>query len=414
LQKCRRLRYLLLLIISVFLISGNLYSQDNIDYSKQKDLKDVIRKVFGSKKDSIDPRLKFSEKREASFTFLPGISYNPATAFVLGFNATKSWYLGTSKITNNSSANLAASYTTKNQFKFSLQQNVFTDDNKINFQGDARLWLFAQNTYGLGSATKPDDIQDMDFNLIRFNENILMSAKKNLYMGIGYSLEYYYKISTVDSSGIFKYPNHHNTYSKLHGLDSTKSISSGPVLNFYYDSRDNTVNAYKGAVVDLKYYNYNTIFGSHSNWQKITLDARVYKSLNEKKSLKLAAWVMGSWVLNGRPPYLSLTSTGWDKYNTSGRGFIQGRFRGRQFLYGEIENRIDITSDGFIGMVLFANATTASDPDSNIKLFDSVEPAGGIGIRIKFDKYSRTNIGIDYAIGNYGSSGIFMSIGEFF
>ena len=133
-QKCRRLRYLLLLIISVFLISGNLYSQDNIDYSKQKDLKDVIRKVFGSKKDSIDPRLKFSEKREASFTFLPGISYNPATAFVLGFNATKSWYLGTSKITNNSSANLAASYTTKNQFKFSLQQNVFTDDNKINFQ----------------------------------------------------------------------------------------------------------------------------------------------------------------------------------------------------------------------------------------------------------------------------------------
>ncbi|HAY34900.1 MAG TPA: hypothetical protein DCY06_12285 [Bacteroidetes bacterium] len=402
------------LITVLFLTSGNLYSQENIDYSKQKDLKDVTRKLFSSKKDSIDPRLKFSDKREPSFTFLPGVSYNPATAFVIGFNATKAWYLGTSKNTNNSSANLSASYTTKNQFKFSLQQNVFTNDNKINFQGDARLWLFAQNTYGLGTATKPADIQDMDFNLIRFNENILLNAAKNLFLGIGYSFEYYYKISTVDSSGMFLYPNHNNTYSKRHGLDSTKSISSGPVFNIYFDSRDNTVNAYKGFVFDFKYYFYNTFFGSQSNWQKITFDARAYKSLNEKNSNKVAVWFMGNWVLNGLPPYLSLTSTGWDKYNTSGRGFIQGRFRGRQFLYGEIENRIDLTSDGFIGLALFANATTASDPDSNLKIFDAIQPAGGVGIRIKFDKYSRTNIAVDYAVGNFGSSGIFMSIGEFF
>ena len=115
---------------------------DSIFFANQKDIKDVLRGWFGSKKDSLDPRLKNLGKENSSFTFLPGVGYNPATSVVVGFNATKSWYMGKTGVTNNSSANLSASYTAKGQFKFSFQQNVFTDRNDWNFQGDARLWLF--------------------------------------------------------------------------------------------------------------------------------------------------------------------------------------------------------------------------------------------------------------------------------
>jgi hypothetical protein len=60
------------------------------------------------------------------------------------------------------------------------------------------------------------------------------------------------------------------------------------------------------------------------------------------------------------------------------------------------------------------NVESASNPDANIKLLDFIEPAGGIGLRIKYDKFSRTNICIDYGIGRYGSNGVFLNIGEFF
>ena len=65
-------------------------------------------------------------------------------------------------------------------------------------------------------------------------------------------------------------------------------------------------------------------------------------------------------------------------------------------------------------MVLFVNVESASNRSQNIKLLDFIEPAGGIGLRIKFDKYSRTNLCVDFGFGRYGSSGVFMNIGEFF
>jgi hypothetical protein len=43
-----------------------------------------------------------------------------------------------------------------------------------------------------------------------------------------------------------------------------------------------------------------------------------------------------------------------------------------------------------------------------------MEPAAGAGLRILFNKRSRTNICLDYARGRYGSSGIFFALNEAF
>jgi len=48
----------------------------------------------------------------------------------------------------------------------------------------------------------------MEFNFIRFNENVLKKIIPNCYLGIGYSLEAYADITTIDSSDIFLYPNY--------------------------------------------------------------------------------------------------------------------------------------------------------------------------------------------------------------
>ncbi len=65
-------------------------------------------------------------------------------------------------------------------------------------------------------------------------------------------------------------------------------------------------------------------------------------------------------------------------------------------------------------MVVFLNAVTASNRDTEIKLFNYVNTAGGLGIRIMASKNARTKLGIDYAWGNYGSSGFYLRMKETF
>jgi len=116
--------------------------------------------------------------------------------------------------------------------------------------------------------------------------------------------------------------------------------------------------------------------------------------------------------MQGNVPYLALPAIGWDTYNRSGRGFIQGRYRGLDMMYNEAEYRFPITKNGLLGGALFVNATNASSYDQ--KLFEKVAVGFGGGIRIQFDNRSRTNLGIDFGMGSDRSSGIYFNLQETF
>jgi hypothetical protein len=81
-------------------------------------------------------------------------------------------------------------------------------------------------------------------------------------------------------------------------------------------------------------------------------------------------------------------------------------------LYFESEYRFAIMQNGLLGGVVFANAQSFSNwPTTK---FSSVAPAAGLGIRIKVNKQSRTNIAIDYGFGLKNSRGLFVNLGEVF
>ena len=413
----RLLKVFLLLALLSSSGTEKAFAQEKTDddkYKNQKDIKDVIKDLFGTKKTISDTIKVTNNSKKLSLSILPGISYNPATDFVVGVSTGISWYMGDRSNTSNSSVFTAVSYTTKKQFKLSAQSGIYTENNEWNFQGDIRFWKYSQDTYGLGTGTPPEDKQFMNFKLVRINENVLKKLFKNFYAGLGYSLEYYFSVNTLDDDDKPVYPNYNSSYSIKHGFDSSKYLSSGLVLNTNFDSRDNTINPYKGIMADLKYYLYNKVLGSDKNRQTLNYEFRAYKSFSKESKYVLAFWTMGNFTLNGETPYLSLFSNGWDKFNTTGRAYIQGRFRGNDLLYAEIENRFSLTKNGLLGLVLFANAVSISNPDANIKLMDHIEPAAGFGLRIKFDKYSRTNICVDFGIGTHGSKTVFLNIGEIF
>ncbi len=60
-----------------------------------------------------------------------------------------------------------------------------------------------------------------------------------------------------------------------------------------------------------------------------------------------------------------------------------------------------------------SNATTANNQAQDLKLFGSVRPGYGLGLRIMADKRSRTNLAIDYGFG-HKSSGFYLAASESF
>jgi hypothetical protein len=110
-------------------------------------------------------------------------------------------------------------------------------------------------------------------------------------------------------------------------------------------------------------------------------------------------------------PITGKPSIGWDPYNRSGRGIEQNRYRGKSLLYFETEYRRDITSNGLLGFVAFANVNSVSEPATGS--FNYWHPAGGAGLRIKFNKRSGTNIALDYGF-SQGYHAFIVGLGEAF
>jgi len=46
--------------------------------------------------------------------------------------------------------------------------------------------------------------------------------------------------------------------------------------------------------------------------------------------------------------------------------------------------------------------------------YEYIQPGYGLGIRISLNKFSRTNLCLDYGWGSHGSGGFFVNLGEVF
>jgi outer membrane protein assembly factor BamA len=227
----------------------------------------------------------------------------------------------------------------------------------------------------------------------------------NLYAGLGYYYDYFYKIQEVNPP-----PGVVTSFEK-YGLSPTET-GSGPVARVIYDSRDNPANALKGWYASATYHPSYISLGSQTNWATLQIDVRKYIKLREDGRNVLALWNFDWLSVGGKTPYLLLPSTGWDDQFNTGRGYIQGRYRGTDMTYLEAEDRFTISRNGLIGGVVFFNVETFKR-DLATQFSDYI-PGWGGGIRIKLNKHSNTNICVDYGFGLQGSQGIAVNVGEVF
>ncbi|MFH6767865.1 BamA/TamA family outer membrane protein [Gaetbulibacter aquiaggeris] len=188
--------------------------------------------------------------------------------------------------------------------------------------------------------------------------------------------------------------NNNNNY----GFNNYEYYVNGLSLNLVFDSRDNQVNANNGWYGNVN-YRVNTDFGRNQASSSVLFTEFKYYIPLSQKNLQhvLAFWTYGQFLTHCRLPYLNLPSIGWDKTNRGGRGYTQGLFSGHDLVYRETEYPFPITCNQLISGTVFANFTTASDKERTVKLFNAMQPAFSVGLRILIDKSTKTNLIVNQA-----------------
>ncbi len=347
------------------------------------------------------------ESSQAGFhpSVFPELAYSLQTGFAVGINANLS-FTSADPEQNTSTIVTTPQYTEYHQVIVPILTNIWTKGNRYNIISDWRYYDYSADNFGLGDNSRADVNDRLYYSYLRLNQSVLRQIAPNFSVGIGYALDYHWHVSEENST-----PQLNDDFQRYGSVDH--SVSSGPTFSMQYTNRRNPNNPQSGFFGSVVFRDNLQWLGSDQNWQSIIADFRKYVPLSDNGRHILSFWSMNWLTFGGQAPYLDLPSTGWDTYSNMGRGYTQGRFRGRKLVYLETEYRTLLLSNGLLGGVIFANMQTYSDyPNSNH--FGKLLPGGGVGLRLKVNKHSNLNLAIDYGFGIGGSQGLFLNLGEVF
>jgi hypothetical protein len=244
--------------------------------------------------------------------------YALVTSFQAVFTGNISFYSDTLSQRKLSSVLINSLYTANKQWIEIANSNIWTPHNRFNLLGDWRFYRFPSYTFGLGSRSSLSKSSKIDYSYVRLYEVAMTKVAKNINIGMGYNLDYHYNITEQQNDSI----------TGIYGMDKygfrAGTVSSGLTANFQYDNRLNANNPQRGTYANVQFRDNLTQLGSDNNWTSMVIDLRYYLPFPKHSGNVLAFWRYEWITLSGNPPYLDLPSNGWDTYNNTGRGFIEG------------------------------------------------------------------------------------------
>jgi len=387
--------------------------------NKQYDFGDLARNILhpGRKPDTLH--------KGSGITVVPNVAANPTIGAQLGIKAVAGRKLGKDPSTIMSVGATSASITTKGIIYFYINHNIFTPGNKWNLQGSLVAAKSVSPDHGLGIGRDYSGESHTDsvlanpthkgyaINSIYYNirEKIYKNVAKNLFLGAGLSFDIRRQIKVKDTT---TNATPQSVYNLRHGFPQHHYSANGFLFNVQYTSRDNPNRPYHGIYFDAGIRINQKWIGSTKNAVQLTTDFRKYFSLSPTSpETVLAFWNWGSYLVSGALPYLELPGTARDGSYRSGRGYTSQYFKGTKFNDTELELRFPILANKFISGVIFGSLQTAND-EHGTELFRIFQPGYGGGLRVLFNKHTRTNLALDYAFGRFGNKGFFLNLNESF
>lgn len=356
---------------------------------EQRDIMDVLNRVIRGKR--IEPEMNVQFGQGIAWTILPSATYNPVYGLAIGASASGAGRRGDDPSSRISSLSIGGNYSTTGQVQAYVKGDVFSGSGAYLMKGDVRYMDTQRSTWGLGPMIEDQSEYPMDFKQARVYATLYRRVGGSVYTGLGYHFDEFYDI--LDERAEAGEATPFTLYSK--GAVE-KTIASGASVNLLGDTRDNPVNPSRGYFLSASLRSYSANLGSDANWQEMWAEFRAYPHFPVRSRNTLGFWLY-SWFSFGSPPYLDLPAIGGDTHGRGGRGYLQGRIRGRNQLYFETEYRMQLTHDGLLGAVAFLNLTGTTLPDE--QTFGRTDKGGGIGLRVKLNKRSNTNLSIDAAWG---------------
>jgi hypothetical protein len=394
----------ILLLFILFLSQATFSQEEKKEDEKKYPLRSIVD-LF-TKEDTLKISKPDSKRKLIAF---PTLGYQPANGFTLGFISQFSF-----KIKPENRISLlsgGASYSSQKQILTYLKNNMYISNDRFFFSGDFRYYVFSQSNYGLGTNIVPWGAQFKDFNYsaieqpmnynyFKFHETVSYNIFPSFFIGAGIHFDNYFNIDDKLLDVANKKYTYHYNYSKKQGFSDKNYGVNGFSLNAIYDTRDNLINTNTGLYLNLNYrFNPQTDLNKHKS-ATLLLETRYFIPISKvNKQHVIGFWAYGQFLAAGKLPYLNQPAIGWDQNSRSGKGYVQGLFRGTNLMYFESEYRFPITKNQMISGTVFANATTASDVDKNLGLFQSIQPAVGVGLRILLDKNTLTNFIVNFGLG---------------
>ncbi|WP_318640812.1 BamA/TamA family outer membrane protein [Flavobacterium ardleyense] len=408
-----------IIAVVLLVVSQNAFSQEeNIEIAKDSVPFVTLYDLFKKKENRVD-----TPQALTSFIILPTLGYQPANGFTGGFISQYSFREKEEDRVSLLSG--GASYSTKKQILTYAKNNMYLKGDTYFLSGDLRYYVFSQSNFGLGSDIVPygeafenfnyEAIEEpMKYNYFKFHQTANYKILPNIYAGLGIHIDSYDQIQDELLNLEANQLTEHYNYSQEYGYNDEHYTVAGGSANLIYDGRDNLINTNSGLFVNLSYRFNPEIRSSQQQSSTLTLDSRYFIPLSKSnKQHVLGFWLYGQFLTSGNLPYLNLPAIGWDQNSRTGKGYIQGLFRGANLAFLETEYRFPILKNQLISGTVFVNATSASDVAGDLALFHTIQPAVGLGLRVLLDKNTLTNFVMNFGLGR-DSTTFYFNDGEGF
>jgi outer membrane protein assembly factor BamA len=232
---------------------------------------------------------------------------------------------------------------------------------------------------------------------LQFNPLVLWRVRPNFYLGG--SLDFNRTVASHVSPRMAADP----SYMRF----GSRNANAGAGFALQYDTRDVTVNAWRGSYLGLAGTFYGSYLGGDNGYQIFQIDYRRYHPLGRPG--RTLAWQVKARIGAGDVPWAELPLLG--TVNDL-RGYLDGRFRDRSTLLGLIEYRHTfmrsggrLSRHGFVTWI--GGGTLGRDPGH----FVGFLPNAGAGYR--FELQPRSNIRMDIGVGRH-AHGVYFNFTEAF
>jgi len=326
---------------------------------------------------------------------LPVVFFSPETDWGFGAVSLFSFrFKGEAKESRVSQFQFGATYTQRNQILFYLPFQLYAKNEKIFSFGELGYYKYSYRFFGVGSNLQAANEELYNVTFPRIRLNVMKLAKPKWYVGFRYWFDEY-DITKTKEGGLLE---NNNIVGSNGGTISSLGLIS------LIDSRNDYNYPSSGTYFEFVALPNLNVFGSDFEFTHFSAD--YVKYLGKNKNV-VAVNLYGVATL-GTVPFNELALIGGTRRM---RGYFEGRFRDRNMLMAQTEFRRELFWN--FGFVVFASCGVVSKNIENFEV-QNVKPSGGVGLRYRLSQDEKINLRLDYGIGESGSSGFYLTIGEAF